>query len=168
LLQAAKYVVKAKGREDVQFRIIGSGSELPRLKTMATEFSFNGNFEFVGRVDHDQVDEQLEVSDICVAPDPQNSFTDNCSMIKIFEYMAHGKPIVLFDLKEGRRSAGDAALYARPNDPEDFGEQIVKLLDSEALREKLGESGRRRVDETFNWEVQSARLVEAYRTVLEK
>lgn len=166
LLNAANHLVNQKGRDDIRFRIIGSGSELPRLKTMAENFSFNGNFEFVGRVDHDQVDEQLEVSDVCVAPDPRNSFTDNCSMIKIFEYMAHGKPVVLFDLKEGRRSAGDAALYARPNDPEDFAEQIVKLLDSAELREKLGECGRRRVEETFNWEVQSARLVQAYRTVL--
>ena len=166
LLESASYITQKKGRRDIRFVIVGSGSELPRLKVMASELYLNSNFDFIGRIDHDKVDSHLAESDICVAPDPRNSFTDNCSMIKIFEYMAHAKPIVLFDLKEGRRSAGEAALYARPNDPEDFAEQILKLLDSEQLRHRLGECGRRRVDETFNWEIQSKKLVDAYHTVL--
>ena len=65
-----------------------------------------------------------------------------------FEYMAYAKPIVLYDLKEGRRSAGDAALYARPNDTTDFAEQIVKLLESGSLRQSLGALGRKRVEGT--------------------
>jgi len=166
LLESASYILQKKERRDIRFVIVGSGSELPRLRVMASELYLNNNFDFIGRIDHDKVDSHLAESDICVAPDPRNSFTDNCSMIKIFEYMAHAKPIVLFDLKEGRRSAGEAALYARPNDPQDFAEQIVKLLDSEQLRHRLGQCGRKRVDETFNWEVQSKKLVDAYHTVL--
>lgn len=166
LLESASYILQKKHRHDIRFVIVGSGSELPRLKVMASQLFLNGNFDFIGRIDHDQVDSHLAGSDVCVAPDPRNSFTDQCSMIKIFEYMAHAKPIVLFDLKEGRRSAGEAALYARPNDPEDFAEQILKLLDSEQLRQRLGECGRKRVDETFNWEAQSKKLVDAYHAVL--
>jgi glycosyltransferase involved in cell wall biosynthesis len=166
LLHSAHYILREKGRQDVRFRIVGSGTALPQLKEMAAQMSFNGEFEFVGRVEHDQVDNYLSASDICVAPDPSNEFTNHCSMIKIFEYMAHAKPIVLFDLKEGRRSAGESALYAQPNDPRDFGEKILKLVDSKALRETLGERGRKRVDDTFNWEAQSKKLIEAYQRVL--
>jgi len=166
LLQSVGYILREKGRGDIRFLVVGSGTELPRLKTTASQMAFNGNVEFLGRVDHDQVDVHISVSDVCVSPDPVNSFNDNCSMIKIFEYMAHGKPIVLYDLKEGRRSAGDSALYARANDPKDFAEQILKLLDSAPLREKLGQIGRQRVDETFNWEAQSKKLIDAYEKVL--
>ena len=42
---------------------------------------------------------------------------DKSTMNKIMEYMAFGKPIVQFDVVEGRRSAMDASLYAKPNDP---------------------------------------------------
>ncbi len=87
-------------------------------------------------------------------------------MIKIFEYMAYSRPVVLYELEEGRRVAGDSALYARPNDPIDFANQIEKLLESEELRKKLGESGRKRTEEGLNWKVQSAKLVAAYAGLL--
>jgi glycosyltransferase involved in cell wall biosynthesis len=74
---------------------------------------------------------------------------------------------VLFDLTEGRRSAEDAALYARPNDPIDFAAQILKLLESEVLRRELGERGRKRIEEKLNWEVERRALVAAYQAVLE-
>jgi glycosyltransferase involved in cell wall biosynthesis len=168
LLQSAEYIVKEKRRDDIRFIAIGSGSEVPRLQALASQMLPNGNFEFTGRVDHRKVYDYLSVADVCVAPDPLNSLNDRCSMIKIFEYMAHGKPTVLFDLKEGRRSAGDSALYARPNDPADFGEQILKLLDSESLRQKLGQCGRKRAEETLNLEVQSKKLLDAYAALLNR
>jgi glycosyltransferase involved in cell wall biosynthesis len=79
--------------------------------------------------------------------------------------MAYGRPVVLYDLTEGRRSAEGAALYARPNDPADFAEQVLKLLDSDTLRRELGERGRRRIEERLNWETEKKSLLDAYRTV---
>jgi len=80
--------------------------------------------------------------------------------------MAFGLPVVLYDLTEGRRSAGGGALYARPNDPEDFALQILKILDSESLRRELGACGRRRIEENLNWESEKRSLLEAYATAL--
>jgi len=91
---------------------------------------------------------------------------DKSTMNKILEYMAYGRPVVLFDLTEGRRSAGDAALYARPNDPQDFAEQILKLLDSESLRRQLGEIGHKRIQESLNWEMEKKALLAAYERAL--
>ncbi len=87
-------------------------------------------------------------------------------MIKILEYMAYGRPIVLYELEEGRRTAGESALYARPNDATDFANQIEKLLGSEQLRRNLGEFGRKRTAEELNWKVQSAILVGAYASLI--
>jgi glycosyltransferase involved in cell wall biosynthesis len=78
--------------------------------------------------------------------------------------MAYARPVVQFDLTEGRRSAGDAALYAQPNDPRDFAEKIQALLESESLRRELGERGRRRIQESLNWEIEKKSLLAAYET----
>jgi hypothetical protein len=53
---------------------------------------------------------------------------DQSTMNKILEYMALGKSIVQIDLTEGRFSAGDASLYARPNDVIHFANQIVRAV----------------------------------------
>jgi hypothetical protein len=87
-------------------------------------------------------------------------------MIKILEYMACGLPSVLFDLAEGRRSAADSALYARGNDPIHFALHIATLLDSESLRRRLGDIGRKRIQEGLNWEIEKRTLLRAYEAAL--
>jgi glycosyltransferase involved in cell wall biosynthesis len=166
LIESIEYLVKQKRREDTRFVLIGAGTELPNLKTLATQLGVDDYVEFTGLLPHAQVGPYLATADVCVAPDPLNPLNNKSTMIKILEYMAYARPIVLYELEEGRRTAGDSALYARPNDPIDFASQIEKLLDSEQLRRKLGESSRRRTEEELNWKVQSARLVAAYSRVL--
>ncbi|MGH8287279.1 MAG: glycosyltransferase WbuB, partial [Steroidobacteraceae bacterium] len=79
-----------------------------------------------------------------------------------------GKPIVQFDLTEGRVSAQDASVYARRNDPLDFARLILELLDDEARRKHKGEIGRRRVTESLSWEHEAPRLLTAYRMLFEE
>jgi glycosyltransferase involved in cell wall biosynthesis len=121
---------------------------------------------FTGRIPDDELAAYLSTADVCVAPDPRNPMNDKSTMNKILEYMAYGRPVVLFDLTEGRRSAADAALYARPNDPADFADQILKLLDSESLRRQLGARGRQRIEEKLNWEAEKECLLLAYGATL--
>jgi glycosyltransferase involved in cell wall biosynthesis len=166
LIEAIEYIVKKTCREDTRFILIGSGSELPKLKTLAVRLGVDNFIEFTGLLPHKQVCLYLCVADVCVAPDPLNPLNDKSTMIKTLEYMAFSKPIVLFDLKEGRRAVGEGALYARPDDPIDFANQIEKLLDSESLRRKLGEFGGKRTEEGLNWEAQSAKLIRAFETLI--
>jgi glycosyltransferase involved in cell wall biosynthesis len=89
-------------------------------------------------------------------------------MNKTLEYMAVAKPLVAFDLKETRVSAGDAALYAEANDEKDFADKIAELLDSEDLRHKLGKIGRQRIEQGLSWEHSKKKLYEAYALALGK
>ena len=98
-------------------------------------------------------------------PDPKNPFNDASSMNKILEYMALGKPIVQFDLKEGRRSAAEASHYAAPNDDSDLARKIVDLLDDPDERARIGQAGVRRMTEELEWRHQASRLLEAYRAL---
>jgi glycosyltransferase involved in cell wall biosynthesis len=72
-------------------------------------------------------------------------------MNNILEHMALEKAIVQFDLVEGRRSAGDAAVYARPNEAGDLAAKIVALLDDPQRRARMGAEGRRRLEERLEW-----------------
>jgi glycosyltransferase involved in cell wall biosynthesis len=91
---------------------------------------------------------------------------DVSTWIKVMEYMAYAKPIVAFDLKETRFSAGDAAIYVRPNKEAEFAEAITQLMAQPELRKKMGTFGRRRVEHELQWNTVGKNLLTAYETLL--
>ena len=166
LLLSIEYIVKNKRRRDTLFVLIGDGTELHPLRAAAKSRSLDSFVKFTGRLPDSEVSAYFSTADLGVAPDPKNAMNDKSTMNKILEYMGYGLPVVLYDLTEGRRSAEDAALYARPNDPIDFAEKMLALLDSEPLRRELGQRGRKRIEECFNWEADKAELLKAYEMAL--
>lgn len=163
LLQAAHHLVHTLGRDDIQFHLMGSGPELSRLKQMASSLDLQAHVTFAGRVsDHDFL-VGLSTADVCVNPDRVNAMNDKSTMNKILEYMALGKPIVQFDVTEGRRSAGDASVYALKNDPIDFAERIAELLTDGRARARMSRIGQSRIAEGLSWSHQVPILLQAYR-----
>ena len=167
LLQSIESLVHRHQRQDAFFVLIGSGTESGRLRALASDMGLDDILTFTGRIPDEELELYLSTADVAVAPDPATPMNDMSTMNKILHYMSYGLPIVQYDLTEGRRSAGNAALYARPNDPEDFATQIAQLLDSESLRKELGECGRRRIEEKLNWEMEKEELLRAYHTALQ-
>ncbi len=159
-------LVNRRGRTDTYFTIIGSGTEVPRLKQMVTSLGLDAVVKFTGRIPSGELARYLSTADVGVAPDPYNPMNDKSTMGKILEYMSFEVPVVLFNLTEGRRSAADAALYARNDDPIDFANQIQTLLDSEELRKTLARRGRQRIEQHFDWEVDRQTLLKAYEMAL--
>ena len=162
LLQAAQYIVQTLGRQDVQFGLVGGGTSLEQMKQMAQELGIADYVTFTGRVPDQQLLEMLNTADVCVNPDVANDMNDKSTMNKIMEYMALGKPIVQFDLVEGKVSAQQASLYALKNDPVDMARKIVELLDDPARREQMGAFGRHRVVNELEWEYEAPKLLAAY------
>jgi len=166
LLESISYLTHRKGRRDTLFVLIGPGSEFDRLKAQAAADGLNGCVKFTGPLFGDELRAYLATASVGVSPDPSNPFNDKLTMVKIFEYMAYGIPVVLYDLPEGHQSAGEAALYAHNNDPIDFAEKIAHLLDSESSRRQMGAIGREQIVERLNWGVERRELLKAYDTVL--
>lgn len=162
LLQAARYLIKDLGRSDVHFGLVGGGTSLDEMKQMAIDLGISEFITFTGRVPDQELLEMLNTADICVNPDVANEMNDKSTMNKIMEYMALAKPIVQFDLTEGRVSAQDASLYAKKNDPVDLALKIVQLLDAPLLREQMGEFGRNRVMNELEWQYEVPKLLAAY------
>ncbi len=107
----------------------------------------------------------LNTADVCVNPDVANEMNDKSTMNKIMEYMALGKPIVQFDLTEGRFSAQSASLYAAKNDAPDMARKILQLLDDPPMRKSMGDFGRWRVENELEWKYEAPNLLRAYDTV---
>jgi glycosyltransferase involved in cell wall biosynthesis len=107
-------------------------------------------------------------SDVCLAPEPLNPYTNISTMIKIAEYMAMERPVVCFDLGESRFTAGDAALYAKPNDEQSFADCIDRLLNDPERRARMGACGRARVAQRLSWEHSKRELYAAYEHVLSR
>jgi len=166
LLESIDFIVNDRSRRDISFVLIGAGTELPKLQRLVAGMGLESAVTFTGRIPDEEVAAYLSTADVGVAPDPSNPMNDKSTMNKILEYMAYGCAVVLYDLTEGRRSAGDAALYARPNDPVDFGEQILRLLDSVTLRRDLGARGRQRIEGSLNWDNEKRALLAAYAAAL--
>jgi len=166
LIESIEHIVKHQNRQDTHFVLVGGGAELPMLRALVAERGLDPFISFTGQVPYEDVALYLSNADVGVSPDPKTPMNDKSTMIKILEYMAYGLPVVLFDLKEGRRIAQSAALYASPNDPIDFANQITKLLNCEKLRRELGACGRRRVEDRLNWEAEKAVLLQAYESAL--
>lgn len=162
LLEAARHVTREMGRDDVFFRIVGGGSELEALRERSRSMDLCDRVAFMGRIPDDQMLEVLNTADVCVNPDEHNEMNDKSTMNKIMEYMSLAKPIVQFDLSEGRFTAQEASVYARPNDAVDLAERIVELLDDEERRERMGRLGRERVERELAWHHEEPKLLAAY------
>lgn len=167
LLEAVKHIVYDFARTDIQFGLVGGGTELASLKSLAVDLGVSDYVTFTGRVSDQQMLEMLNTADICVNPDVANEMNDKSTMNKIMEYMALGKAIVQFDLREGRFSAQGASLYARNGDIVDFAEKIVELLQDGARRSTMGKLGRTRVVESLEWRYEAPKLLAAYAAVFD-
>ena len=164
LLEAVRCVVHGHGRRDVHFGLVGGGTSLEEMKALAARLEVADYVTFTGRVPDAELLAMLNTADVCVNPDIANEMNDKSTMNKIMEYMALGKPIVQFDLTEGRFSARDASLYARKNDPADMAAKILELVDDPARCARMGEFGRRRVEGELEWRYEVPKLLAAYQT----
>lgn len=165
IIKSADVIFHKYTRRDVRFLLVGDGEELERLKAMTQELGVNGIVQFTGRIPDAELKAILNSSDVCLAPDPANNFNNWHTMNKIMDYMMFGKPIVSFDLKESRVSAGGAALYVESNDAASFAKAIIGLLDNPTQRNRLGEIGRERIA-ALTWDHSQRTLEQVYKTVI--
>jgi glycosyltransferase involved in cell wall biosynthesis len=165
LLRAIYYLVYQRRRKDIHFGLVGGGTSLQEMAALARALGVAEYVTFTGRVLDAELLAMLNTADVCVNPDVANAMNDISTMNKVMEYMALGKPMVQFDLAEGRFSAQDASLYASRNDPVDFAEKIIELIDDPAKRSAMGAFGRQRVQEELEWRYEAPKLLAAYQAL---
>ncbi len=162
ILEAAKYCKETLGYNDIFWGIVGGGPHVDALRGMCSRMGLDDCVEFTGRVPDEKLLDYLNTADVCVNSDTYNEMNDKSTMNKILEYMALAKPIVQFELTEGRYSAQEASLYAEQNNAKDMADKIIYLLEHPDVRKKMGEYGHNRVVNELSWEHTSKALLEGY------
>ncbi len=168
MIDAVHHIVRMMHREDIQFVLVGGGPALAELEALTAARGLADHITFTGRAPDSDLLEVLSTMDLGVNPDRVNAMNDKSTMNKIMEYMSLAKPMVQFEVTEGRFSAQDASLYAKPNDPVDLAEKIVALVDDPAQRASMGAFGRERVVNELGWQHQIAPLLAAYNQALSR
>jgi glycosyltransferase involved in cell wall biosynthesis len=162
VVRAASVVVNELGRDDIAFTLIGSGDCFDELVALRDELGLAGHVEFTGRAPDDLVISVLSTADVGLSPDPKNPLNDLSTMNKTMEYMAFELPVIAFDLRETRVSAGDAGVYVTPNEVREYAAAIVTLMDDEPERARLGKLGRARVEQELAWAHQERAYLGVY------
>jgi glycosyltransferase involved in cell wall biosynthesis len=165
LIRAADIIVHQLRRDDIAFTLIGSGDSFDDLVALRDELGLAGHVEFTGRAPDELVARVLSTADVGLSPDPKNPLNDVSTMNKTMEYMAFELPVVAFDLRETRVSAGDAGTYVTPNDVGEYARAIVELIDDEPRRSILGKWGRARVEQELAWSHQERFYLGVYRAL---
>lgn len=150
------------GRSDWHAVFIGAGDTFDAMVELSKELGLADLVEFTGRIPDADLVRYLSTADVCLSPDPRNPLNDVSTMNKIMEYMAMSRPIVSFELREARVSAGDAAVYAPANDEREFAKLIARLLDDPEERARMGRLGQKRIRGPLSWEHSKKALLAAY------
>lgn len=150
--------------KNIIFLLIGSGELFKQIERKKTD-----NMLLLGSKPHDEIPRYLALSDILIAPFNYEYFRDYgfwWNPVKIFEYMASGKPIVSYDFEEVRKIVRDAGLLAKPGDLDDFIKKLVYLIEDEKLRKNMGKKAREIAEKEYDWKIRAKQTVKVYREVL--
>lgn len=166
-LRALRILRDEFGRNDFHCVFMGAGDAYDEMVALSEQLGIVDMVDFPGRVPDEFVQRCLSTADVCLSPDPLNPLNDVSTMNKVIEYMAMERPIVSFDLTEARVSAGDAAVYVPANDEAEFARAVNELLEDPQRCRRMGELGRRRVEQKLSWEMSSRELVSFYERILD-
>ncbi|WP_371781276.1 glycosyltransferase family 4 protein [Streptosporangium subroseum] len=166
-LRALAKLRDEQGRTDWHAAFVGGGDTFDAMVELSRELGLEDSVDFTGRIPDEDLVRYLSSADVCLSPDPLNPLNDVSTMNKVMEYMAMARPIVSFELREARVSAGEAAVYAPPNDESEFAKLIALLLDDPDERRRMGELGQARVRGPLSWEHSRKALIAAYDSAVE-
>lgn len=166
VLELAKAITRIPQQHDLHFLLIGSGQLLEQTRQIIREAGLLEQVTFTGSVDHTRMPALLDACDILVSPHVPLAANAEFfgSPTKIFEYMAMGKGIVASRLGQIGEvlSTEETALLVEPGNVEELTKALVRLAESESLRERLGQAARRAAIEHHTWKRNAQTVLDAY------
>jgi len=157
-----------KSIPEVKFLLVGDGERIDKLQTDIQKRGLDSRVIFTGNWQHLKIPELLSSVEVGIAPydaskyQPLLNFGFFWSPAKLFEYAACGLPIVStrYDLLSEIVEDGVTGYLVEPGDPAAFAEAVIYLLRHPEERTRMGENGRRRVVERFNWDFHAKQVAE--------
>lgn len=156
IINSAKKVIE--NVKDVKYVIIGDHRSQARSKTVwenkVREKGLENSFLFLGRKPREEIPQYLLSSDVCIDSFPNEPYYAAAHPIKLLEYGACEKPVVATKVSETEKiiKHGVYGFLADPDNPSEFADHLITLLNSKELREKFGKEFSNYIRNNFGWD----------------
>lgn len=162
------YVVKAiaeldeRYRKHISFIVIGTGPGLAGLKELADRERISDRIVFKGLFPHEDIPGEIWKADCCICPLPDRPEWNVSSPIKVFEYMACGKPMILtpipahIDVLKGE----DFIVWTKGETVEDFRRAIEYAYDHRVKLAKDSTKASELASQNYDWAVQGRKFAD--------
>ena len=146
--------------DDIRLLLLGSGKAESYLKRMASRLKMDDKVIFHPTVPYEKVPDYINQADAGVLPFQDWEGWNISSPIKLFEYLACGRPVVAtkipahWNVLQGR----DFVFWAEDSTPEKLAEAVIKAYEARDHYEKLGEKAREFIKHKYTWDIQAVKL----------
>jgi len=155
----------AKQYPNVELHIYGDGPQKQHLIQLASYLGVSNKVFFHGSLPRQKLLKEYSKHNIYVHPSLSESFT-----VAVLEAMAAGLPVIAFNIPNLNEivTHNKVGLLAVPHDINDLANKIRTLIENEELRKKFGQNARKKVLETYDWNVISQRYITIYRNIIDE
>jgi glycosyltransferase involved in cell wall biosynthesis len=145
---------------DIRFVLLGKGDGLDDLKQLVDQLGIQKRVSFHEPVRYEEVPEWIHRCDAGILPLPDWDGWNVSSPIKLFEYLACAKPIIVTDIPAHRHVLEDRAFafWAKQSSPQDIAEAIRQAYERRADFQHVGLKARQFVLDEYTWAKQAQKL----------
>lgn len=154
-------LLNARGRRQAVLVLLGDGPAATEIASLAEAQGVTDAVKLIGSVPYDEVPGYLSVADAGVLPFPDVEWWKMSSPLKLLEYLAMEKPVILTDIAAHRAVLGEAAcaFYISDNSPETIACAIRKVAENKSTLPEIAKEGRSIALKRFTWERQAENLL---------
>jgi glycosyltransferase involved in cell wall biosynthesis len=147
--------------------IVGKNTTDVILKKQVENLNLNNFVDFEGWQDVSLFQSYILSSNVCISPLHRNLQHDVAYANKIFQYMSFAKPLLVSNATAQKKLVEkyQTGLVHEDKNVEDFSDKLLRLYNSDKLREQLGKNGKNFVTKKFTWENTSKELIKLYQNI---
>ena len=164
LVPLLEAIAKLRTEREIDLLVIGQPKAKGRVAHALERLGLNDIVTTISGVSDEALARLYGEAEVAIVPSLYEGFS-----LPAIEAMSCGVPVVATTggaLPEVVGVSGETGLLVEPNDPDALVDAIRRLLDDEALRARLGASGRERVMHRFTWEVTARGTASCYDALL--
>lgn len=155
---------------DIKLLLVGDASEteMLSLRKLVKELNIESQVIFTGKVSRDLIPNYLVHAKVLTLARPNSKQSYYGFPTKLGEYLSTGKPVLVTNVGEisNYLCDGENAYIANPDDINDFANKLLKILNNYEDALKVGEAGKDVVKTIFNYKVQSEKLYNFLRSIV--
>jgi len=145
---------------DLVFFLLGDGVAKTELNELIAKYKLQRHVILHDSVPYEKVPEYVALADVGILPFPDITWWRVSSPLKLMEYLAMEKPVIITDIEAHREVIGQqpCGFYIKSNDPGEIAKGILQAYQNREILPILGKQGRKIVEQKYSWDRQAIYL----------